>query len=223
MPLTRELAKYSANNNIVFLPTVAVDRDLGVSGNATVSNNLTVSGVINLSNTLNLNYSSPTISSNSPSTANIFTSNVTGIILGSSTIRTTAYVPDGTLATATEGNGYMGMPQNQTTTGAYRLVAGDAGKHIYSTATRTITIPGNTTGGNPQVAFPIGTTIVFVTAAGATLTLQMDSTSTDTCLLAGVGTSMTGGSGSRTLAPFGMCTLLKTTATSWIISGNGLT
>jgi hypothetical protein len=34
---------------------------------------------------------------------------------------------------------------------------------------------------------------------------------------------MTGGTGSRTLAAFGMATLLKITATSWIISGNGLT
>ena len=51
----------------------------------------------------------------------------------------------------------------------------------------------------------------------------MDGTTTDTCLLAGTGTSMTGGSGSRTLAAFGMATLLKITSTSWIISGNGLT
>jgi hypothetical protein len=129
----------------------------------------------------------------------------------------------GTTSTAANGAGYMGMPQNSTTTGAYRLVAADAGTHIYSTATRTITIPGNATGGSPQVAFPIGSTIVFVNASGVTLTIQMDGTSTDTCLLAGVGTSMTGGSGSRTLAAFGFATLLKITATSWIISGNGLT
>jgi hypothetical protein len=129
----------------------------------------------------------------------------------------------GTVSTGTSGFGYMGLPQNATTTGAYRLVAADAGKHIYSTATRTITIPGNATGNTPQVAFPVGTTIVFVAGSGATLTLSMDGTTTDTCLLAGPGTSMTGGTGSRTLAAFGMATLLKITATSWIISGNGLT
>jgi hypothetical protein len=129
----------------------------------------------------------------------------------------------GTVSTGTSGFGYMGLPQNATTTSAYRLVAADAGKHIYSTATRTITIPGNATGNTPQVAFPVGTTIVFVAGSGATLTLSMDGTTTDTCLLAGPGTSMTGGTGSRTLAAFGMATLLKITATSWIISGNGLT
>ena len=128
----------------------------------------------------------------------------------------------GTTTTGATGVGYMGLPQNSTTTGAYTLVAADAGKHIYSTATRTITIPGNATGGS-QVAFPIGATIVFVNATGTTLTLSMDATTTDTCLISSAGTSMTGGSGSRTLAAFGMATLLKITSTSWIISGNGLT
>ena len=127
-----------------------------------------------------------------------------------------------TTTTGASGVGYMGLPQNATTTGSYTLVAADAGKHIYSTATRTITIPGNATGGSP-VAFPVGATIVFINATGTVLTLSMNATTTDTCLLAGVGTSMTGGSGSRTLAAFGMATLLKITATSWIISGNGLT
>ena len=51
----------------------------------------------------------------------------------------------------------------------------------------------------------------------------MQATATDTIILAGPGTSITGGSGTRTLAPFGMATLLKVTATSWMISGNGLT
>jgi hypothetical protein len=117
---------------------------------------------------------------------------------------------EGTTTTATAGAGYMGMPQNATTTGAYTLLATDAGKHIYSTATRTITIPANGT-----AAFPIGTTIAFIAATGATVTIAI---TTDTLLLAGPGTT-----GSRTLAAFGMATLVKITATSWMISGNGLT
>lgn len=116
----------------------------------------------------------------------------------------------GTTSTATTGAGYMGMPQNSTTTGAYTLVAADAGTHIYSTATRTVTIPANGT-----TAFPIGTTIVFINAAGVTTTIAI---TTDTLILAKDGTT-----GSRTLAAYGMATLVKITATSWIISGNGLT
>jgi len=117
---------------------------------------------------------------------------------------------EATTTNGANGIGYMGLPQNATTTGAYGVVAADAGKHIYSTATRTITIPANS-----NIAMPVGTTITFVAATGATVTIAI---TTDTMYLAGPGTT-----GSRTLAPFGMATAVKTTSTSWIISGNGLT
>ena len=116
----------------------------------------------------------------------------------------------GTTSTATTGAGYMGLPQNTTTTGAYTLVAADAGKHIYSTATRTLTIDSNA-----NLALPVGTTIVFVAGSGATVTIAI---TTDTMYLAGPGTT-----GSRTLAAFGMATAVKIASTTWIISGNGLT
>jgi hypothetical protein len=120
-------------------------------------------------------------------------------------------ISDASTTTAARGAGYMGIPQSAAaTTGSYTIVAGDAGEHIYSTATRTITIPANS-----SVAFPVGTAISFVAATGATVTIAI---TTDTLLLAGPGTT-----GSRTLAPFGMATALKITSTSWVISGNGLT
>jgi hypothetical protein len=117
---------------------------------------------------------------------------------------------EGTTTTATSNAGYMGMPQVTATTGSATVAATDAGKHIYSTATRTITIDSNA-----SLALPIGTTIVFIAGSGATVTIAI---TTDTLLLAGSGTT-----GSRTLAPFGMATAVKITSTSWIISGNGLT
>ena len=116
----------------------------------------------------------------------------------------------GTTSTGTSGFGYMGLPQNSATTGAYGVVAADAGLHIYSSATRTITIPANGT-----IAMPIGSTVVFIAGSGATVTIAI---TTDTMYLAGLGTT-----GSRTLAAFGMATAVKITSTSWIISGNGLT
>ena len=132
-------------------------------------------------------------------------------IPASSTLLTAASTPAaGTTTTAAAGLGYMGMPQNATTTGAATIAASDAGKHIYSTATRTITIDSNA-----NLALPIGTTITFIAAAGATVTISI---TTDTLLLAGTGTT-----GSRTLAPYGMATAVKIAATTWIISGNGLT
>ena len=116
----------------------------------------------------------------------------------------------GTISTGASGFGYMGLPQNASTTGTYPVVAADAGTHIYSSATRTVTIPANAT-----IAMPIGSTLVFIAGSGATVTIAITS---DTMYLAGPGTT-----GSRTLAPFGMATAVKITATSWIISGNGLT
>ena len=120
------------------------------------------------------------------------------------------YVPAATTSTGTSGFGYMGLPQNGATTGAYGIVAADAGTHIYSTATRTITIPANET-----IAMPVGSTVVFIAGSGATVTIAI---TTDTMYLAGAGTT-----GSRTLAAFGMATAVKITSTSWMISGNGLT
>jgi hypothetical protein len=116
----------------------------------------------------------------------------------------------GTTTTATVGGGYMGMPQVTATTGAATVAAADAGKHIYSTATRTITINSNA-----NLALPVGTTIVFISGAGATTTIAITS---DTMYLGG-----TGSTGSRTLAPHGMATAVKVASTTWYISGNGLT
>ena len=117
---------------------------------------------------------------------------------------------DATVATATTGLGYMGLPQNSTTTGSYTIVAADAGEHIYASATRTVTIPSNA-----SVAFPVGTTLTFIAGVGATMTIAI---TTDTMYLAGAGTT-----GSRTLAAHGIATAVKTTSTTWLISGNGLT
>jgi hypothetical protein len=188
----------------VFTTLVRTATLLDASGNTSFPGSVTTGGA------LNLNYASPTIASTNASAASIFTSAVTGVTIGSSTIRTTEFPADGTTSTATAGAGYMGLPQNATTTGSYTIVAADAGKHIYASATRTVTINSNA-----NLALPIGTTITFIAGTGATMTIAITS---DTLILAGPGTT-----GSRTLAPFGMATAVKITSTSWIISGNGLT
>ena len=129
------------------------------------------------------------------------------VVLGTSPTITPAA---GTTTTAATGAGYMGMPQVIATTGAATVAAADAGKHIYSTATRTITIDSNT-----NLALPVGTAITFISGAGATTTIAI---TTDTMYLAG-----TGATGSRTLVPYGMATAVKIASTTWIISGSGLT
>jgi hypothetical protein len=161
-------------------------------------------------------FSAPTLGSTSISSGATVT-NVAGLTINSTTIpssktlvATDSTVIDGTTSTAARGLGYMGIPQSSgATTGAYTVTAADAGEHIYSTATRTVTIPANS-----AVGLPIGTTLTFISAASTTTTIAI---TTDTLLLAGAGTT-----GSRTLAPHGMATAVKITSTSWIISGNGL-
>jgi hypothetical protein len=138
------------------------------------------------------------------------TNNGTDLTIDSSGNTTINTIAAGTTSTAAVGGGYMGLPQNSTTTGAYTIAAADAGKHIYSTATRTITIDSNA-----NLALPVGTTVSFVAGTGATVTIAI---TTDTMYLAGPGTT-----GSRTLAAFGIATAVKIASTTWIISGNGLT
>lgn len=137
--------------------------------------------------------------------------NANAVLVSDTSIQTLSNKTAG-VATATStaaSLGYLGIPQNSQAVN-YTTVIGDAGKHIYVTATSTITIDSN-----DNVAYPIGTTIDIIAATGATVTIAI---TTDTMYLAGTGTT-----GSRTLAAFGMATAVKVTATSWFISGYGLT
>lgn len=101
--------------------------------------------------------------------------------------------------------GYKGLPQNSQT-GAYTLALSDMGKHI-STTTGGVVIPAN-----GSVAFPIGATIVVFNNSGSSQTISI---TTDTLRLAGTATT-----GSRTLAQYGLATLVKVTSTVWVATGN---
>jgi hypothetical protein len=100
------------------------------------------------------------------------------------------------------------MPQNSQSSN-YTLVIGDQGKHIYLTANGTITIPSNA-----NVPFPIGAAVTIITNAGITANVAI---STDNLILGGIGTT-----GTRTVSPYGMASLLKVTANTWYISGAGV-
>jgi hypothetical protein len=106
--------------------------------------------------------------------------------------------------------GYIGLPQVILNSGNLTLNATHAGDHIHVTgASQTITIPANS-----SVPFEIGTTIVVI---NGNVTSSIAITS-DTLRLAGGTTT-----GTRSLAVYGMATLVKISATQWIASGNGLT
>jgi len=128
----------------------------------------------------------------------------TGVVSGNASAAATA-------ANGASSLGFKGIPGSGAgASGSYTLVAGDAGELVYTTTTRTVTIPANS-----SVAFEVGTTIVFVSGDGAVTTIAI---TTDTMRLAGAGTT-----GSRTLAAHGMATAVKVASTEWYISGNGLT
>jgi hypothetical protein len=103
--------------------------------------------------------------------------------------------------------GYKGIPQNSQTSG-YTLALSDMGKHI-SITTGGVTIPAN-----GAVAFPIGAAITIFNNSG---TPQNIGITTDMLRQAG-----TANTGSRTLAQYGVATVLKVTSTVWVISGAGL-
>jgi hypothetical protein len=114
----------------------------------------------------------------------------------------------------TNNVGYLNIPQNSQSSD-YTMVLTDAGKHIYhpaaDTTARTYTLPSNA-----NVAYPLGSTVIFVNdSSGVNVTIAID---TDTLMMAG-----NGATGSRTLAANGMATAIKLASTKWIISGVGLT
>lgn len=101
---------------------------------------------------------------------------------------------------AADSIGFRGLPQSTNTT----LALADAGKHIYTSS--NITIPAN-----GSIAFPVGTAIVVANSGGSTLTISI---TTDTLRQAG-----TSNTGTRTLAAYGMATLVKVASTTWMING----
>lgn len=134
--------------------------------------------------------------------------------IGGATYGSSGQVLTSSGASAAPTWSYSSVPQNSQSA-AYTLALTDSGGHVYhpsaDTTARTWTIPANS-----AVAFPVGTTIVFVndTSAGS-ITIAI---TTDTLLMAG-----TTNTGSRTLAAGGMATIMKITSTKWIINGAGLT
>lgn len=110
-------------------------------------------------------------------------------------------------AIAANSLGFRGLPQNSRSS-AYALALADAGKHIAISA-GGVTIPANA-----SVAFPVGTTIVVFNNSASAQNIAITS---DTLRLAG--TALTG---TRTLAAWSLCTLLKVGANLWVVSGAGV-
>ena len=107
--------------------------------------------------------------------------------------------------------GYLGTPINTQNGSSYSIILSDMGKTVYMTyaGTATLTIPANIT-----TAFPVGTIINIVASSGTTVTVSITS---DTLYLGGSGIT-----GTRTVAAFGMASIMKVSSTAWYISGAGV-
>lgn len=104
--------------------------------------------------------------------------------------------------------GYLNLPVNSQSVD-YTAVAADSGKLLIETgASKTLTIPANA-----SVPYVLGTAISFTCtdAGGCNIAIT-----TDTLIWT------SGGTGTRTLAQYGLATAIKIAATTWLISGDGL-
>lgn len=122
-------------------------------------------------------------------------------ISGGTINATTTATDSGTISA--ESVGYRGLPLAVSLPGTLALT--DAGKLLVVTANQTIPA-------NASVAFPSGTTIVIFNNSGTPITVAITS---DTLRLAGGTTT-----GTRTVAAYGLCTLVKIASTVWVASGN---
>lgn len=128
-----------------------------------------------------------------------------GTIGGSTAINTTGTIQ--TSGVITDGTGNIRrIPQNAQTS-AYVLVASDVGKHI-SITTGGVTVPGS--------IFAIGDNITIFNNSSSNQTITQGSGVT---LRAGGSTS----TGNRTLAGYGVATVLCVAADVFVITGTGLT
>ena len=117
-------------------------------------------------------------------------------------------VSTATASSAANSIGYLGMPQNSQNTD-YTLAFSDQGGQVYMAASGNVTIPDNAT-----VAFPVGATVALIAGPGSSVNVNITS---DTLYLGWVGST-----GTRMLGQYGMATVVKVAATTWYISGTGL-
>jgi hypothetical protein len=212
--LTTGVTTYSANNTTVVSGTLVLNNASiqAIPGNLTVTGNLnTVTGANIGGNVLfsgNTVFSGATVSGNVTVSGNLV---VTGNLIGNAVNSNFANCVVTSIPYSASAVGYIGIPQNSQSA-SYSVQLTDMGKQIYVTASgQTITIPANS-----ALPLPIGSTFVVTTAPGVTTSIAI---TTDTMYL--MGTS--GTTGTRSLAAYGSATLIKVAATTWYISGMGLT
>ena len=195
--------------------SASVIQDNGTSigiGAAPVGAKLDVSGLIRSrtsSATIDVNHDGTNGSLASSSTLLVYANGANSILMHTNGVERFRITSTGGITSSdlADAVGYKGLPQNAQTS-AYTLALTDMGKHI-SITTGGVVVPANS-----SIAFPIGSAISVYNDSASNQTISI---TTDTMYLAGTATT-----GSRTLAQRGIATILKVAATTWVISGGGL-
>lgn len=169
--------------------------------------------VTNLTGTASINING-TVGATTPNTG-AFTTITASSTTDSTTKDTGALVIEGGLGvekkittgdTISDASGNVrSIPQNAKTA-AYTLVVGDNGKHI-SITTGGVTVPAS--------VFSAGDVVTIYNNSGSNQTITQGSSAT----LRQAGTANTG---NRTLAQYGVCTVLCVASNTFVISGGGL-
>jgi hypothetical protein len=177
------------------IKTLTVQASTGDLVDGSITSNLIASDAVTASK----------ISNSSVTTAKLADGSVTATKLSASYLPTAGGTMTG-VVTFNPQQTYPKVPQNAKTV-AYTLLASDAGKHI-SITTGGVTIPSG--------VFGIGDVIEIYNNSSSNQTISQGGNVT--LRLAG-----TASTGNRTLAQYGLCSVLCVAANTFVISGSGLT
>jgi hypothetical protein len=142
-----------------------------------------------------------TLTSPTVNTATISGGTINNAIIGGSTPAA------GTFTTVADSKGDVRLIPQNAKTSSYTLIASDAGKHI-SITTGGVTVPAS--------VFSVGDAISVYNNSGSSQTITQGAGVT----LRFVGTATTG---NRTLAQYGLCTVMCVASNVFVIIGGGVT
>jgi hypothetical protein len=168
-------------------------------------------GDINLSNTLSIR------GQQDAANAYIVFGNASNVALGRAGTGPLTYGGDFSVSGNITGNtagfaiGYRDIPQ-VSFAGNATIATTDAGKHFYSTQSSNFTL---TIANNASQGFQVGAAITVVNQGTGTITIAQGSGVT--LYIAGNATS-----GNRSVATFGMATIMKVATNTWFINGTGV-
>lgn len=154
----------------------------------------------------NKTLTSPTINTATISTPTLTNGSISGSTIDNAIIGGTTPAA-GTFTTVADSKGNVRLIPQNSQTASYTLVAADSGKHI-SITTGGVIIPASVFSVGDAISIYNNSTSSQTITQGASTTVRL------------VGTATTG---NRTLAQYGLCTILCVASNVFVISGGGLT